>query len=80
MEDGFGGADTEHRHSGTALMRPADVDHGRAEAVQSRRAITLDAAYMCHPERFVRKALAPIPLPLAVWINKPTTAVTVVAQ
>jgi len=71
----------EHHHSGIALMTPADVHHGRAAAVQLRRATTLDAAYLRHPERFVRKAPAPPPLPSAVWINRPATAdAVVVAQ
>jgi putative transposase len=61
----------EHRHSGIALLTPADVHFGRAEQVISARATVLDAAFQQHPERFVRKAPAPPRLPEAAWINKP---------
>lgn len=61
----------EHRHSGIAWMTPADVHFGRADAVRDRRATVLDAAYLRHPERFVRKPPTPPALPTAVWINPP---------
>jgi putative transposase len=61
-----------HHHSGIGLMTPADVHHGRALGVRVNRAQTLDAAYLLHPERFVRKPPAPPALPIAVWINPPT--------
>ncbi len=41
----------------------------------ARRQVVLDAAYAAHPERFVRRAPIPLPLPSAVWINKPRPAV-----
>jgi len=69
-----------HRHSGIGLMTPADVHHGRALGVRDHRARTLDAAYLLHPERFVRKAPAPPALPTAVWINPPQTAHIAIAQ
>lgn len=62
----------QHRHSGIGLMTPADVHFGRAHAVRERRAVTLDRAYLAHPERFVRSKPAPPQLPTAVWINRPT--------
>ena len=61
----------EHRHSGIGFHTPADVHHGRAEAVRQQRAVVLDAAYAEHPERFVRKHPEPPALPTAVWINEP---------
>jgi putative transposase len=67
----FGWYNFEHRHSGIALLTPADVHYGRAEQVTSARAVVLDAAYGAHPERFVRKPPQPPRLPEAVWINKP---------
>jgi putative transposase len=33
----------------------------------------LDAAYVATPERFVRRAPTPPPVPAAAWINKPDT-------
>ena len=61
----------EHRHSGIGYHTPADVHHGRAQAVRTRRAEVLTAAYAEHPERFVRKPPQPPKLPTAVWINQP---------
>jgi putative transposase len=67
----FGWYNFEHRHSGIALLTPADVHYGRAEQIISARAAVLDGAYAAHPERFVRKPPQPPRLPEAVWINKP---------
>jgi putative transposase len=69
-----------HRHSGIGLMTPADVHHGRALGVRDHRARTLDAAYLLHPERFVRKPPAPPALPTAVWINPPQGPHIAIAQ
>lgn len=69
-----------HRHSGIGLMTPADVHHGRAVGVRVNRAQTLDAAYLLHPERFVRKPPAPPALPTAVWINPPMAPNIALAQ
>jgi putative transposase len=62
---------TEHRHSGIGLMTPHAVHYGLAEEVFKAREKVLLAAYEMHPERFVRKAPAPLPLPQAAWINPP---------
>ena len=62
---------TEHHHSGIALLTPHDVFHGLAAQRLLQRAIVLDAAYAAHPERFVSAPPRPTPLPDAVWINKP---------
>jgi putative transposase len=67
----FGWYNGEHRHSGIGFHTPADVHYGRAELVQVQRARVLDAAYVAHPERFVRKPPTPPQLPTAAWINKP---------
>ena len=60
-----------HRHSGIAFMTPEAVHYGRAEAVNEIRSCTLAAAFVAHPERFVRKPPVPRRVPTAVWINKP---------
>jgi putative transposase len=39
----------EHRHSGIALLTPADVHHGRTNQVITARAAVLDGAYAAHP-------------------------------
>ncbi len=67
----FGWYNDEHRHSGIGLHTPADVHHGRAVAVRQKRAAVLNAAYVEHPERFVRKPPQPPALPAAAWINPP---------
>ena len=70
-QDFFPWYNEQHRHSGLGLLSPAVVHHGFApDAIQQRR-IVLDAAYLAHPERFVRKPPQPLPAPKEVWINKP---------
>jgi len=61
----------EHRHSGLGLLTPAMVHHGEARLVLAQRQDVLNAAFQAHPERFVRFAPKPLPLPKEVWINKP---------
>ena len=61
----------QHRHSGIGLLTPAMVHFGDAQAVLARRQRVLDAAYQAHADRFVRRPPKPLPLPSAVWINKP---------
>lgn len=62
----------EHYHSGLALLTPATVHYGQAQAVLERRQETLQAAYAAHPERFVRGVPRPPSLPTEVWINEPS--------
>lgn len=61
----------EHHHSGIGMMTPAMVHYGLAAEVRENRQLALDAAYVAHPERFVRRPPAPPLLPKEVWINKP---------
>lgn len=63
----------EHRHSGIALLTPADVHHGRVEEKTRLRKATLDAAYDAHPERFVRGRSKPLEL-ASSYINRPLAA------
>ena len=67
---------TEHRHSGIAMLTPDDVHHGRAKGVIEQRQRALEAAWAAHPERFVRGKPKPSPLPQAVWINPPKPSKT----
>jgi putative transposase len=66
----FGYYNDEHRHSGIALHTPADVHHGRADAIRAARQVALDGAYAARPERFRRPPQAPR-LPAEAWINRP---------
>jgi putative transposase len=61
----------QHRHSGIGYLPPADVHHGQAEPVRQQRAQVLLAAYVAHPERFVRQVPVPPALPAPAWINPP---------
>jgi putative transposase len=67
----FGWYNHDHRHSGIGLMTPATIHHGRAESTHATRSTVLAAAYAATPERFVRRAPTPPPIPDAAWINKP---------
>jgi putative transposase len=60
-----------HRHSGIAWLTPADVHYGHAERLLASRAVVLEAAFLQHPERFVKGPSRRARLPEAVWINKP---------
>jgi putative transposase len=62
----------EHRHSGLALLAPADVHFGRVESVLAKRQTALDAAFGLHPERFPHGAPRVARPPTEVWINAPT--------
>jgi len=72
-QDFFHWYNHEHRHSGIALLPPAVVHFGDTQTVLAHRQTVLDAAYQAHPDRFVRRPPGPLPLPSAVWINKPVS-------
>jgi putative transposase len=61
----------EHRHSGIALLTPADVHYGRVQERTAARQGVLDAAYTAHPERFVHGRPRPLQLASASYINRP---------
>jgi putative transposase len=67
----FNWYNTEHRHSGIGYLTPEIVHYGYAEKIIEARQNVLNNAFELHPERFVKKAPEPPPLPDAVWINKP---------
>ena len=67
----FAWYNTEHRHSGIAMLTPAMVHTGTGAAVICARAQVLTRAYEAHPERFVNRAPIPEALPREVWINPP---------
>ena len=64
----------EHRHSGIGLLTPAMVHYGQADDIFQKRQLVLDAAYLAHPERFVRWPPKPLSIPEEVWINKPNAS------
>ena len=61
----------EHRHSGIAMLTPADVHYGRADRVVAARNQVLEAAWEGNPERFPNGRPQVAALDRAVWINPP---------
>jgi putative transposase len=62
---------TEHRHSGIAMLTPDNVHYNQCEAILNARSNTLMNAYLDHPERFVNGMPTVEQVPKEVWINKP---------
>jgi putative transposase len=70
-QDFFRWYNHEHRHSGLGFLTPAVVHFDQAAQVRDHRREVLAAAYVAHPERFVKGRPQPADLPSAVWINPP---------
>lgn len=64
----------DHHHAGIGLMTPDQVHFGQADVLSAARQATLDAAFLCTPERFVRQRPKPPQIPTAVWINPPKSS------
>jgi putative transposase len=64
---------TEHRHSGIAMLTPDNVHYNQCESILNARSITLTNAYLDHPERFVKGVPSVEQVPKEVWINKPSS-------
>lgn len=62
---------TEHRHSGIGLMTPHSVHYGLAKEMRAARQITVDAAFLAHPNRLKSRNQQPPVMPVAEWINPP---------
>jgi transposase InsO family protein len=60
----------EHYHSGIGLHTPFTVHIGTAQAIQDKRAATIEQFRAANPDRFTRKSMLP-KLPTVAWINKP---------
>jgi putative transposase len=73
--DYFAWYNQEHYHTGIALLTPAQVHYGEAEAVLSKRQATLEAAFLQFPERFGSRCPQITRLPETVWINRPAQPV-----
>jgi putative transposase len=54
-------------------MTPQAVHYGHAQALRKVRQATLDAAFLCSPNRFKGRRPSPATLPTAAWINPPTS-------
>ena len=62
---------TEHRHSGIAMLTPENVHYNSHQNVLNARSLTLEKAFQLHPERFVKGVPKVQIVPPKVWINKP---------
>ncbi|WP_326639651.1 IS3 family transposase [Streptosporangium sp. NBC_01755] len=60
----------EHYHSGIGLHTPFSVHIGTAQAVQDKRATTIERFRAANPHRFTRTPSLP-KIPAVAWINKP---------
>jgi putative transposase len=73
--DFFAWYNTEHHHSALGWLTPQAVHYGWGLQQVGARQQVLDAAYLRHPERFVRKPPEAPQLPEAVWINPPARVI-----
>jgi putative transposase len=71
--DFFTWYNTQHRHSGIAMVTPENVHYNTHQKILSDRSLTLEKAYQVHPERFVKGSPKVLQVPTEVWINKPIT-------
>jgi putative transposase len=63
----------EHYHSGIGLHTPFTVHIGTAQAIQDKRAATIERFRAGNPHRFTRTPTLP-KLPTVAWINRPDDA------
>jgi len=61
----------EHRHSGIAMLTPAQVHYGNPNEVLQHRHQVAMAAWLAHPERFTKGMPRLQALPTIAWINPP---------
>jgi transposase InsO family protein len=62
---------TEHRHSGIAMLTPAVVHAGLGTATLAQRHAVMREVYLRSPERFVHGEPKLVVLSEGVWINQP---------
>ncbi|MCU7889475.1 MAG: IS3 family transposase [Candidatus Thiodiazotropha sp. (ex Lucinoma aequizonata)] len=63
---------TQHLHSGIAMLTPQAVHYGEADTILKHRTEILETARMKNSVRFKGKSLTLPELPEAAWINKPS--------
>ncbi len=69
--DFFPWYNTEHKHSGIALLTPESLHHNQEKEILDKRNATMQLAFKSNPTRFKNKAPKLWAAPVAVWINKP---------
>lgn len=65
---------TQHHHSGIAMLTPETVHFGRAQQEIENRQAVLDEQYQRNPDRFVKRPPKHPQLPAGVYINPPIPA------
>jgi putative transposase len=68
---------TQHRHSGIAMLTPENVHYHTHQEVLNARSSTLVKAFQIHPERFVKGVPKVHSVPTKVWINNPNNPNTI---
>lgn len=63
----------EHRHAGIGLVTPEQLHYGIAHEVVEYRQSVLEAAFETNPNRFKGNTPRPPKLPVAAWINRPSS-------
>ena len=61
----------EHRHSGIAMLTPAQVHYGNPNEVLKQRHQVAMKAWLAHPERFIKGPPRLQTLAAVAWINPP---------
>jgi len=67
----FAWYNTQHRHSGIAMLTPESVHYQLHQKIITTRSEALKAFYHQHPERFVKGIPKVENIPKEVWINNP---------
>ena len=67
----FAWYNTQHRHSGIAMLTPESVHYHTHQEVLNARSHILTQAFTLHPERFVKGVPTVENVPPKVWINNP---------
>lgn len=72
-QDFFRWYNQDHRHAGIGLVTPEQLHYGIAHEIVEYRQSVLEAAFEANPSRFKGKTPRPPKLPVAAWINRPSS-------
>jgi putative transposase len=72
-QDFFPWYNQDHRHAGIGLVTPEQLHYGIAHEIVEYRQSVLEAAFEANPSRFKGKTPRPPKLPVAAWINRPSS-------
>ncbi len=72
-QDLFPRYNQDHRHAGIGLVSPEQLHYGIAHEIVEYRQSVLEATFEANPNRFKGKTPRPPKLPVAAWINRPSS-------